>query len=57
MQVRMNKSANDKAWQRNKQSPLQGQKEGPGIHMGPLVLSLSVLPPSVQCLWNSKDTA
>lgn len=57
MQVRMDKSANDKALQRNKQSPLQAKKEGPRIHMGPLVLGLSLLPPLVQRLGNSKDAA
>ena len=57
MQVRMDKRANDKALQRKKQLPLQAKKEGSGIHMGPLVLGLRLLPPLVQCLGNSKDAA
>lgn len=57
MQVKMYKSSNYKALQREEQTPLQATEEGPGIHTGPLVLGLSLLPLSVRCLGNSKDAA
>lgn len=36
---------------------VSGREGGPVIPNGPLVLGLSVLPPSMQCLWSSKDAA
>lgn len=57
MQVRMSKSDNDEAWQGKKEWLFQAKKGGPGIPNSPLVLGLGALPPSVQCLWSSKDAA
>lgn len=36
---------------------VSGREGGPVIPNGPLVLGLSALPPSMQCLWSSKDAA